>query len=116
MSFYYLASPYSRHPRGFDAAAREAAEAAAICLKAGIMVVSPIAHSHAVNAIMQGPTDAATWAKLNDAIIEASAGIIVVKMDGWETSDGIAAEIKLAGSLRLPVFYMKPDGPASFHW
>lgn len=109
--FYYLATPYSKHPRGHDAAFGEAITAAAICIRAGIMVVSPIAHSHpiAVNGGIEGHYEA--WRDLDEALIDASRGIIVVEMDGWQQSEGIAFEVELAKSIGLPVFYMKPEGP-----
>ena len=33
--------------------------------------------------------------------------VVVVKMDGWETSKGVAAEIKIANELGKPVEFME---------
>lgn len=110
--FWYLATPYSKHPRGHEAAFAEAIEAAAICIRGGVMVVSPIAHSHpiAVRGAIGGHYDA--WRELDEALIDASNGIIVVEMDGWQESEGIAFELERAAALGIPVLYMSPAGPA----
>ncbi len=110
--FYYLATPYSRYERGTEAAFQDAIAAAVICIRAGIQVFSPIAHTHpiAVHGGLAGHFE--MWASLDEAMIRASDGMIVVRMDGWDRSEGIAAEIAICERLRKPVLYMEPDGPA----
>lgn len=110
--FWYLATPYSKHPRGLEAAHQEAIDAAVICIRAGVMVYSPIAHTHAIAVTGNLPGHYEQWAALDEAMIAASNGIIVVKMDGWDQSSGIAAEIKEAEGLGKPVIYMPANGPA----
>lgn len=106
--FWYLATPYSRHPGGVDAAHKEACEAAAICFRAGIQVFSPIAHAHAIAMVGQMDGHFGQWATFDRIMIGMSAGMIVVEMDGFSTSVGIAAEIALAESLGKPVVFMTP--------
>lgn len=110
--FYYLATPYSRYPRGKEAAFRDACHAAAICFKAGILVFSPIAHSHYIAVYGDIDGGFGQWAAFDAAMIEASDGMIVVKMDGWEDSAGIAAEIEICRRHGKRVLYVEPDGPA----
>lgn len=109
--FYYLATPYSRHPRGVEEACREAASAAAACFRAGILVFSPIPHSHAIAVAGDLPGGFEYWQALDHAMIRASAGLIVVKMDGWENSAGVQAEIVIAGNYGKPIHYMRLGGP-----
>ncbi|MGE5151187.1 MAG: DUF1937 family protein [Rhodospirillaceae bacterium] len=106
--FYYLATPYSRHPRGTQIAHQEAVEAAAICFRAAISVYSPIAHSHFIAAFADLAPGYEAWRDLDEAMIAASRGLIVVKMDGWDVSAGIKAEIAFARQLGLPIVYMTP--------
>ena len=109
--FWYLATPYSKHPRGIEAAYNEAIAAAVICICSGVMVFSPIAHTHAIAVVGELPGHYERWSELDEAMISAATGVIVVQMDGWQQSSGIAAEIALAERLGKPVLYMLPDGP-----
>ncbi len=110
--FRYLATPYSRYPRGKDAAFQDAVAAAVICFRAGIDVYSPIAHTHpiALHGGLEGSF--ARWQEFDRTMIAASRGMIVVKMDGWQESTGILAEIEMCREMGKPVDYMEPDGPA----
>lgn len=110
--FYYLCTPYSSHPRGQDAAHDEAVAASILCIKAGISVFCPIAHSHemAKRGGIGGGFE--TWQEFDKAMIRASRGVIVVEMDGWRESTGIKAEIDYAKRLDKPVLFMPPEGPA----
>lgn len=106
---FYLCSPYSRHPRGLDAAHDEAVRAAVTCIRSGIAVLCPIAHGHLIAKRGDFSTDYETWRSINDAMIEASRGLIVVMLDGWRESAGVNQEIAFAKALGLPVYYMEPD-------
>jgi hypothetical protein len=103
--FYYLATPYSKYPGGIDAAYEMACRAAAECFQEGLLVFSPIAHTHSIAKFggMSGGYD--FWKRYDDAMMAAAAGLIVVKMNGWEESTGIAAEIEWFKSRCRPVFY-----------
>jgi len=109
--FYYLATPYSKHPRGTEAAFQEAIAAAVTCIRAGVMVYSPIVHTHPIAVAGELPGHFEQWAAFDKAMIAASEGIIVVQMDGWQQSSGIAAEIEMAAALGKPVLYVPADGP-----
>ena len=109
--FWYLATPYSKHPRGIEAAYNEAVAAAVICIHAGVMVFSPIAHTHAIATVGELPGHYEQWSQLDEAMISAAVGVIVVQMDGWEQSSGIAAEVELAERIGKPVLYMPAGGP-----
>ena len=42
------------------------------------------------------------------SLLRASKGMIVLKIDGWEQSYGVKAEINLCQELSLPVYYLDP--------
>jgi hypothetical protein len=101
----YIASPYS-HP---DASVREAryraaCEKAAAMLRDGLRVYSPIVHSHPL-ALLGLPGDWAFWAEQNAAMLERASSVVVLTLDGWEESRGIAAEVEIARALHLPIRY-----------
>jgi nucleoside 2-deoxyribosyltransferase len=105
----YLASPYS-HP---DAAVRqhrfeEACRAAAALLRAGVSVLSPIAHSHPI-AKYGMPTSWDYWSRLDREYLAHSDVLAVLTLPGWRESVGVQAEIRLAGELGMPVVYVAPS-------
>lgn len=95
MSYYYVATPYSAYPAGIDAAFHDACTATAEFIKRGIPVYSPIAHTHPV-ALAGGmdPLDHTIWLPADQPFMDAARGLIVVQMDGWDKSKGIAFEIE----------------------
>jgi len=104
----YLASPYS-HPcpavreARFRAVCRQAAE----MLRRGILVFSPIAHSHAIAA--HGlPIDWAFWQRFDIPFLEMCSEVWVLTLDGWQESRGVQAEIALARERRKPVVLVEP--------
>lgn len=101
MSFYYLASPYSKFAGGIDAAFRLACEQTALLNRAGVDVFSPIVHSHAV-AVHGGldTMDHDLWMRLDQPFMDAARGCIFLLAEGWRESKGMAiefAEFKYSG-------------------
>jgi len=92
--FWYLASPYSAHPDGFQTAYREACEQAAIITKAGVNAMSPIAHSQPI-AVWGNidKFDHDTWLRLDAALIDAAHGMIWLELPGSENSRGMQWEL-----------------------
>lgn len=91
---YYLATPYSKYPKGIEEAFKEACRVAATLIADGLHVFSPIAHSHPI--AIHGNLDAygyETWLALDEAIMRGCVGLIVARMEGWETSYGVNWEI-----------------------
>jgi len=104
----YLASPYS-HPNSavrqwrFEAACR----ATALLLQAGVMVFSPIAHSHPLTRYGL-PTDWAFWQRYDRAHLEGCSVLAVLALEGWGESAGVCGEIKIAKQLAMPLFLIDP--------
>ena len=104
----YLASPYS-HPshRVRQHRFEEACRASAALLRAGIVVFSPIVHSHCLAA--HGlPTAWEYWHPIDREYLSLSDVLAVLTIEGWRKSEGVAAEIQLAGEFGIPVVYVTP--------
>jgi hypothetical protein len=109
----YLATPYS-HP---DPAVRQQRYDQAKCitvelLEDGHLVISPIVHSHYLT-IDIGEHLAFTevygfnnWSELDLRILSMCDKLVVVKMDGWNESKGIIAEVEEAKRLGIPVEFI----------
>jgi nucleoside 2-deoxyribosyltransferase len=106
----YLASPYS-HPypsvrnARFDAVCRVAAQ----LMSRGLLIFSPIAHSHPIACAGDLPTGFDFWERYDRAHMDACGGMIVVMMDGWETSTGVQAEIAYMRAAGKPIAYIAMD-------
>lgn len=103
---WYLASPYTKCPLGQEAAFSVAARAAAKLMEAGLIVYSPIAHSHPVAT--HGNLDAldgAFWLRQNQPMMEKMDGLIVLKLPGWEESEGVQIEIDFFRRNEKPVVF-----------
>ena len=109
-SLVYLATPYSKYPTGIESAFRDASRIAARLLRCGIKVYSPIAHTHpiAIHGDVD-PLDHTIWLPFDEAMMKASAAILVAKMTGWEESKGIAHELEVFRKAKKPIFYLDVD-------
>ena len=105
----YLASPYSHE----SAAVRskrfiEACIFASKLMRKGVMVFSPIAHTHPIAKYGELPKGLDFWEKYDREIISHCGCLIVLKLQGWEESKGVSAEIAIAKELGIEVKYMEP--------
>ena len=104
MKKIYLACPYSddlsyvRHKR-FTAVSR----IAAILVKAGLLVYSPISMTHpmATYGNMDGTWE--TWEKMDEWMLGLCDELWVLKLDGWAQSIGVKVEVGLAYERGMPV-------------
>ena len=104
----YLASPYT-HP---DAKVREerfkaAQDAATRLLKKGVFAFSPIAYNHPMHLDFNLPTDWNFWKPYDIAFLERCSEVLVLQLDGWDQSVGVAAEVEFARETGIPVNYTK---------
>ena len=107
-SLMYLASPYS-HP---DQAVRElrfrqAAQAAAYLMSRGLMIFSPIAHTHPI-AEFGLPKGWDFWRPYDELFMDACRGIVVLMLDGWRESTGVRAEIQYMAKRGIAAEYLHP--------
>jgi nucleoside 2-deoxyribosyltransferase len=105
----YLASPYS-HP---DSAVREqrfrmACLATSRLIAAGHVVFSPIVHGHPL--VHYGLSTAwSFWERCDREHLKRCDEVVVLMLDGWRESVGVAAEIRIAEELGKPVRYLAPE-------
>lgn len=100
----YLASPYTHQDRGimhfrFD----RACEAVAQLCQQGEVPYSPIVHFHLVSIRHRLPGDFPYWERANLHMLARAEQMLVLQLDGWEQSVGVAAEIKYAEEANIPV-------------
>jgi len=108
MKLTYLASPYSSHcPEIRWERYFAAVEVSAGLMRQGMLIYCPIAHTHDM-AVRHGlPTDWAFWERHCRAFLASSERLIVLKLDGWEDSVGVAAEIRIAEEMGIPVSFLE---------
>ncbi len=105
----YLASPYSDpdpeiRGKRFYEACRYAAE----IMRKGLVVFSPIAHTHQIAMAGNLPYEWDYWREVDTAFLERCNLVVVFTLDGWDTSTGVQAEIEIAEELGIPVEYHTP--------
>lgn len=106
MSFFFLASPYTRYG-DLDAAYVQACRATALLMRAGVEVFSPIVHGHPLVEEGGLPVyDPPFWKRFNEPFLKASKGLIVLRLNGWRDSEGVAGEIEGTRAAGKPLHYM----------
>jgi hypothetical protein len=109
MTFFYLATPYSKYPGGLQAAFDMACEQTALLVNAGVPVFCPIAHTHPVAMIAgMDPLDHTIWLPCDRPMMDAASGIIMVKAESWEESYGMKVELEAFVAAGKRVVWMKP--------
>lgn len=105
----YLASPYSHvRPEIRDGRFRRVCEVAAKLMAAGHLIFSPIAHTHPIAMAGVLPTSWVYWSSFDTEMLRSCEQLWVLKLDGWEDSTGVRAEIKIAQDLKIPIRYLDP--------
>lgn len=103
----YLACPYTHDEESvmemrFEKVTQIGAELASD----GYSVFSPISMSHPMKKYGL-PGNWEFWAKFDEDFISCSNKLFVLMIDGWETSTGVTAEIKIAQKMGIPIMYLK---------
>ncbi len=104
----YLAAPYSSpEPTVRRARFKVVNETAARLMAAGEPVFSPVTHGHCLMEAAGG-FDQALWNRYDSrAIFPVCKRLVVLKLDGWEESVGVRAEIAIASEMGLAIEYME---------
>lgn len=112
----YLASPYST-PKDGKLSLQErywcTLSATKDLIEQGFAVWSPIVHCH---NLATGKVDSKFWEEFNYAFVSRCSEIWVLKIDGWDRSEGVAKEIKWAEELELRVYEVEPPEYPEFHY
>lgn len=112
MKLHYLASPYTLYPHGMDAAYRLACENAALLIKVGYAVFSPIAHGEGL--VWHGGLDATDhdlWMRIDEPFMQKCDALVMLEADGWQNSKGMKREYEFFHAAGKPVFWMAPGVP-----
>ena len=105
----YLATPFSRFPRGLDAAHREAVDIAERLHDHGVRVYSPIKYSHIIaRDTGVDPIDHNFWLPQCELWFSQCDRLLVATMDGWRDSVGISYEICAFNALGKPIALLDP--------
>lgn len=117
MTRVFLSSPFS-HPNN---AIREdrvtaAGNACAWLYRQDYLPMSPIAHWHRIAQRNKLPTEAMAWTEWNRQWVYASDAVVVLELNGWRDSQGIAMEVAWANENETPVWRMRPNFQFGFEW
>jgi hypothetical protein len=81
---------------------------AAELLHAGNVVYSPITHNHPI-AIAHGlPRGWEFWEKFDTEFLRNASKLEVFMLPGWEESNGVMNEIRIAREFGVPIYYTQP--------
>lgn len=102
---YYMASPYTAYPEGIEEAFHLACAVAGAFIQRGMIVFSPIAHSHPLVELGGVENTHEVWMEQDLHILAKCDALLAIKAPGWENSKGMKMEIEEAGRLGIPVIY-----------
>lgn len=115
----YLATPYTCLGRKSAAVCariegerfRIVTEVSILMFKRGLIVYSPITQSHTQKQIAEGmgmslAGDFSFWSEFDLSILYFCTDLYVLKIPGWDTSDGVQGEVAEAARLGLPISYI----------
>lgn len=106
----YLAGPYSHESSVIkNNRFEKLTDVAAQLMNEGNIVYSPITHSHPIAIKHSLPGDWGYWQASCEAMLSRCDKMVIVKMEGWEKSVGLAGEIEIANALGIPIEYYKGE-------
>ena len=110
MQLTYLASPYTHPDSGIiDLRYTQTLYAVRQLMQSGEHVFSPILHCHNLAKIGGLDSDWAYWRDIDFDFIDRCDKMAVLMLNGWESSIGIAAEIKHAEEMSMQIDYIRPN-------
>ena len=97
MKKIYLATPYTGTPEQQQSRFEAVNRVAAKLMGFGYLVFSPISHTHPIAMAGDLPKGWEYWKAYDETFIkEWCDELWVYVQDGWETSTGVTAEVKMA--------------------
>jgi hypothetical protein len=104
----YIASPYShKDPEEIDRNFERVSKYTAQCTSLGEVVLSPITHGHTLSQFVKMPQNWEFWQNICETMLINCDSLRVLKMNGWETSEGVTAEIEFAKAHGIPIEYVE---------
>jgi hypothetical protein len=77
-------------------------------MQQGEVVFCPIAHSHPIDVLFAQPESGEFWKKQDAPMLAGCSKVVVLMIQGWDQSPGVAAEIVYAKEHNIPVEYIEP--------
>lgn len=109
MAFTYLASPYTHtDPEIVRRRYTANLEATHVLLSRKVIVFSPIVHCHMLAQEFDMPDDFNFWKRYDTAMLAASSMLLILRLDGWQDSVGVAAEQRMAEDFSIMVREVSP--------
>jgi hypothetical protein len=103
----YLASPYAHiNPEIMEERFQLVCEAAAIIMRNKLACYSPIAHNHPIAVAHKLPRTWDFWQLMDLPLLTRATQLWVLKLDGWNESKGIEAEVAFARAAGIPVSWI----------
>jgi hypothetical protein len=104
MPYIYLASPYTSDDKFVQIARyRAALRASAELMKHGEIVFCPVAYGHSVEDKLRQNFPWDYWLRWSKAMLAPAKSLYILTLPGWESSKGLAAEVRMAHDLEIPI-------------
>jgi len=105
----YLACPYSHDEKlVMELRYQAVTRVAGVLMQNGLNVFSPITHFHPVASKYSLPENWGFWKSIDTDYLRCSGVLLVLVLEGWETSTGIMAEKEIADDMGIPIRYLDP--------
>lgn len=105
----YLAAPYSHENSIVERARFDIINHfTGQLMHLGVLVFSPISHTHPIAITCGLPTDAEFWLKYDETFVEWAEILVILNIDGWETSKGVAREVEIFNDGTKPLYLWNP--------
>ncbi len=105
--YIYLASPYSHlNPDVRVKRFETACEVAGMLMKRGLVVFSPIAHSHSIEQFFDKIEPGEFWMKQDIPLLRHADKLMVLCIPGWKESKGVKQEIQFAQQAGIDIEYL----------
>lgn len=101
---FYFAAPYSGSEEEVENRMRQLCIADAVLMKNGIFTMSPLMKHFIIN-YESLPGDWNYWKNYSEVLLSKADGMIVLKLDGWEQSTGVQAEIEICKKNGISIFF-----------
>lgn len=105
----YVSSPYSKvADKDFLMKTVSAFTGKYMLLNKGEYAVSGLLHHYAIKEEPKLGSDYKFWKEWCDLFMSRCDKVVVLTIDGWETSVGVAGEIEYAKKNNMPIVYINP--------
>lgn len=107
----YIASPYTSPLHTIVEQRVAAVTAFTVSLvEQGIPAFSPIVYFHPIAKARRLPTDAEWWHTINMSFLRYAEAMFLLRLEGWERSQGVKIELAVAKIAKIPVVHFGQDG------